>query len=185
MLVSEILCYIEEIASRKKSKFLPVLAVVEDRSKKLNPKIDWSGIRPEQLSSAPLSRRRGIKTYEASNLVPEKGANQFNYFLFLLLFLSLFPSFFFAQTKRPPNMLNPLLALVFVAQLASALRFDLQAASGHSSKNERCIRNFVLQDQLVVVTAIVDGKKGDGQVVNMHVCHDTRYNTTTHCVQDN
>ena len=55
MLVSEILCYIEEIASRKKSKFLPVLAVVEDRSKKLNPKIDWSGIRPEQLSSAPLS----------------------------------------------------------------------------------------------------------------------------------
>lgn len=70
-------------------------------------------------------------------------------------------------------MLNPLLALVFVAQLASALRFDLQAASGHSSKNERCIRNFVLQDQLVVVTAIVDGNKGDGQVVNMHVCHDT------------
>lgn len=89
MLVSEILCHIEEIASCKKSKSLPVLAVVEDRSKKLNPKIDWSGIRPEQLSSAPLSRRRGIKTYEASNLVPEKGANQFNSFLFLFLLFSL------------------------------------------------------------------------------------------------
>lgn len=66
-------------------------------------------------------------------------------------------------------MIAPLVALAFIAQLASALRFDLQAGSGHSSKNERCIRNFVMQDQLVVVTAIVDGNKGDGQVVNMHV----------------
>lgn len=51
-------------------------------------------------------------------------------------------------------------------QLASALKFDLAASSG---KNERCVRNFVAKDQLVVVTAIVSGQKGDGQVVNMHV----------------
>lgn len=68
------------------------------------------------------------------------------------------------------SLLCPLLSFLLLAQLASALRFDLPAVSGHSAKNERCIRNFVLKDQLVVVTAIVDGVKGDGQMVNMHVC---------------
>jgi len=53
--------------------------------------------------------------------------------------------------------------------LASALKFDLQAHTGHSSKYERCIRNFVAKDTLVLVTAIVGGNKGDGQMVNMHV----------------
>jgi hypothetical protein len=56
---------------------------------------------------------------------------------------------------------------LLLVQLSSALKFDLHANSGH---NERCIRNFVFKDQLVVVTAIVSGQKGDGQVVNMHVC---------------
>ena len=46
-----------------------------------------------------------------------------------------------------------------------ALKFDLAAHTG-----ERCIRNFVSKDTLVLVTAIVDGHKGDGQQVNMHVC---------------
>ncbi len=50
-----------------------------------------------------------------------------------------------------------------------ALRFDLVAQSGHSTKNERCIRNFVNRDTLVVVTATVSGNRGDGQMVNMHV----------------
>ena len=53
--------------------------------------------------------------------------------------------------------------------LSSALKFDLQAHTGHSAKYERCIRNFVSKDTLVVVTATVSGQKGDGQVVNMHV----------------
>ncbi|BDD61236.1 vesicle coat component [Monascus purpureus] len=56
--------------------------------------------------------------------------------------------------------------LLLLIQVASALKFDLPAASG---KNERCVRNFVSSGQLVVVTAIVSGNKGDGQVVNMHV----------------
>jgi hypothetical protein len=56
---------------------------------------------------------------------------------------------------------------LLLVQLSSALKFDLHANSGH---NERCILNFVFKDQLVVVTAIVSGQKGDGQVVNMHVC---------------
>lgn len=68
------------------------------------------------------------------------------------------------------TLLRPLLSLLLLSQLSLALRFDLPAVSGHSSKNERCIRNFVLKDQLVVVTAIVDGNRGDGQMVNMHVC---------------
>lgn len=50
-----------------------------------------------------------------------------------------------------------------------ALKFDLAAHMGHNSKYERCIRNFVAKDTLVLVTAIVDGQKGDGQMVNMHV----------------
>ena len=53
--------------------------------------------------------------------------------------------------------------------LLQALKFDLQAHTGGGSKYERCIRNFVAKDTLVVVTAIVGGNKGDGQVVNMHV----------------
>lgn len=63
--------------------------------------------------------------------------------------------------------MGSLLSLLFLfLQLSSALKFDLFA--GHS---ERCIRNFVGQDQLVMVTAIVSGHKGDGQKVNMHVSY--------------
>lgn len=58
--------------------------------------------------------------------------------------------------------------LAFI-QLTFALKFDLVATSG-GGKNERCIRNFVSKDQLVVVTATVGGTKGDGQKVNIHVC---------------
>lgn len=56
--------------------------------------------------------------------------------------------------------------LLCLIQFSTALKFDLSAISG---KNERCIRNFVFKDQLVMVTAIVSGQRGDGQVVNMHV----------------
>lgn len=66
------------------------------------------------------------------------------------------------------GLLRPLtlVLLLCIAQLSTALKFDLPA----NVNNERCIRNFVSKDQLVVVTAIVGGQKGDGQVVNMHVC---------------
>ncbi len=54
--------------------------------------------------------------------------------------------------------------------LISALKFDIQAHHGHeSAKYERCIRNFVAKDQLVVVTVNVDGNRGDGQQLNLHV----------------
>lgn len=60
--------------------------------------------------------------------------------------------------------------LVFFLHLAQALKFDIQAHPGHeSASKERCIRNFVAKDTLVVVTASVSGSKGDGQVLNMHV----------------
>ncbi len=61
--------------------------------------------------------------------------------------------------------------LLFLVALpfSSALKFDLHAHTGHSNKYERCIRNFVARDTLVLVTAIVSGQKGDGQMVNMHV----------------
>lgn len=59
--------------------------------------------------------------------------------------------------------------LLAALPLSFALKFDLQAHTGHSSRYERCIRNFVAKDTLVLVTAIVSGQKGDGQTVNMHV----------------
>lgn len=61
-----------------------------------------------------------------------------------------------------------LLIVLFSSHLVAALKFDL-IAQPPQSKNERCIRNFVKRDTLVVVTAILDGIKGDGQIVNMHV----------------
>ena len=61
-----------------------------------------------------------------------------------------------------------LLAVTIVVQLlasrADALKFDL-----HLGTKDRCIRNFVNKDTLVVVTTTIDGHRGDGQVVNMHV----------------
>ena len=60
-----------------------------------------------------------------------------------------------------------LLALVSIVQ---GLKFDIQSyPQGEAEKHERCIRNFVNRDTLVVVTATVSGSKGDGQVLNINV----------------
>lgn len=63
------------------------------------------------------------------------------------------------------------LLIAVIAPLAAALKFDLHPVAPHdAAKYERCIRNFVAKEQLVVVTAILDGHRGDGQRVDMHVC---------------
>ncbi|USW53795.1 Putative transmembrane emp24 domain-containing protein [Septoria linicola] len=68
------------------------------------------------------------------------------------------------------TMLAFRLLLAFLLPLISALKFDIQAHPGHeSASKERCIRNFVAKDQLVVVTATISGSKGDGQTLNMHI----------------
>lgn len=70
----------------------------------------------------------------------------------------------------PRSVLQYLCSLVLFFACAQALKFDLQAVSqSHDSKKERCIRNFVAKDTLVVVTATVSGTKGDGMRLNMHV----------------
>jgi len=68
------------------------------------------------------------------------------------------------------------LSLLFtLLPFAHALKFDVQAHRGHeSAKYERCIRNFVANNQLVVVTAIVDGSRGDGQQLNIQVSDPTQ-----------
>ncbi|KAK0517571.1 hypothetical protein JMJ35_000726 [Cladonia borealis] len=66
-------------------------------------------------------------------------------------------------------LLSSALLFLIVLPFSLALKFDLAAHTGHNSKYERCIRNFVGKDTLVLVTAIVDGQKGDGQMVNMHI----------------
>lgn len=60
------------------------------------------------------------------------------------------------------------LVLLLLLPYSFALKFDLLSQSAHA-KAERCVRNFVNRDTLVVVTTIIDGFKGDGQIVNMHV----------------
>ncbi len=67
------------------------------------------------------------------------------------------------------SLLYSLSSLFLILPLSWALKFDLEAHTGHHNKYERCIRNFVAKETLVLVTAIVDGQKGDGQMVNMHV----------------
>ncbi|KAF2468584.1 uncharacterized protein BDR25DRAFT_265342 [Lindgomyces ingoldianus] len=70
---------------------------------------------------------------------------------------------------RSYRLLNYLI-LLFALPFALALKFDINAVPQHdSAKYERCIRNFVAKDQLVVVTAIVSGYRGDGQTLNMHI----------------
>jgi hypothetical protein len=64
-----------------------------------------------------------------------------------------------------------LCGLLLLVSAANALKFDLIAHSGGENlKKERCVRNFVGSDTLVVVTSTVDGYKGDGMLVNIHVC---------------
>lgn len=59
--------------------------------------------------------------------------------------------------------------LLLLAVGAQALKFDIQAGTGHDKHSRRCVRNFVSRDMLVVVTAISDGYRGDGMSLNMHV----------------
>ncbi|KAF5017710.1 hypothetical protein F66182_10337 [Fusarium sp. NRRL 66182] len=66
------------------------------------------------------------------------------------------------------SLLQYLCSVLLLVGAASALKFDLIAQS-EGSKRERCIRNFVGKDTLVVVTATVDGYKGDGMVVNLQI----------------
>ncbi|KAL0639391.1 vesicle coat component [Maublancomyces gigas] len=68
-------------------------------------------------------------------------------------------------SQSMPSLL--VLAVSLFSVVGSALKFDLAAEPvGH---RQRCIRNFVATDTLVVVTATVSGHKGDGQQVNIHI----------------
>jgi hypothetical protein len=74
-----------------------------------------------------------------------------------------------AQSALSP--MRWLCGLLLLVSAANALKFDLVAhTGGESLKKERCIRNFVGSDTLVVVTSTVDGYRGDGMLVNIHVC---------------
>ncbi|KAJ9156409.1 Endoplasmic reticulum vesicle protein 25 [Pleurostoma richardsiae] len=69
----------------------------------------------------------------------------------------------------PRSLLQYICSLVLLAACSQALKFDLTAYSQHEKKPERCIRNFVAKDTLVVVTATLSGYKGDGMQVNLHI----------------
>lgn len=75
------------------------------------------------------------------------------------------------SSSRLTQLLSYLLLAASLLPFASGLKFDIQAhpPGSHSKSNERCIRNFVARDTLVVVTATVSGSRGDGQMVNIHV----------------
>ena len=74
------------------------------------------------------------------------------------------------QPLRVMPVLSLLINLLAAIPLSTALKFDLPShPQSQHKKSERCIRNFVARDTLVIVTAIVSGSRGDGQTVNMHV----------------
>ncbi len=67
--------------------------------------------------------------------------------------------------------LRTLCNLAFLFAAVEALKFDIEAFARGDPKATRCIRNFVAKDTLVVVTATVDGYKGDGMILNMQVSY--------------
>lgn len=67
------------------------------------------------------------------------------------------------------TILRTVCSALVILTCAEALKFDIEAKHQGDKKGIRCIRNFVASNTLVVVTATVDGHKGDGMVVNMHV----------------
>ncbi|KAF4121091.1 p24 family protein delta-1 [Geosmithia morbida] len=70
----------------------------------------------------------------------------------------------------PRSILNVLCSLLVLIGAVDALKLDVTAHTGRETqKKERCVRNFVAKDTLVVVTAIVSGTKGDGMMVNIHI----------------
>lgn len=92
----------------------------------------------------------------------------------LQILLSTRPSFFqllanLLKMAYPRSVLHTLCGFLLLLACSEALKFDLQAFPYRNHKSERCIRNFVSRDTLVVVTATIDGIKGDGMIVNMHV----------------
>lgn len=68
------------------------------------------------------------------------------------------------------SLLRTLCSAILLIACVEGLKFDIDAYHQGSAKAVRCIRNFVAKETLVVVTATVDGHKGDGMIVNMHVC---------------
>jgi hypothetical protein len=70
---------------------------------------------------------------------------------------------------KSKSILCSLYTIFFFLIFADALKFDVEAHSQGDTKGQRCIRNFVAKDTLVIVTAIVDGYKGDGMVLNILV----------------
>ncbi|SPN97267.1 probable ERV25 protein (component of the COPII-coated vesicles) [Cephalotrichum gorgonifer] len=66
------------------------------------------------------------------------------------------------------SLLRIICSFLLLVTAAQALRFELESKRAKDSR-ERCIRNFVGKDTLVVVTAIVSGNKGDGQTVNIQI----------------
>lgn len=72
------------------------------------------------------------------------------------------------------SILRVLCAFTFLLAMADALKFDIMAYPAHDKKNTRCIRNFVSKDTLVMVTSTIDGSKGDGMQVNIHVSSSSK-----------
>jgi hypothetical protein len=73
------------------------------------------------------------------------------------------------------SLLYSLCSLLLFLTCVEALKFDVEAFSRGDKKGQRCIRNFVGKDTLVVVTATIDGFKGDGMTLNMHVSFDRHF----------
>lgn len=75
------------------------------------------------------------------------------------------------------SLLHILCGLLLFLACAEALKFEVEAFSKGDMKGERCIRNFVSKETLVMVTATVSGHQGDGMSVNIHVSANANFST--------
>jgi len=76
---------------------------------------------------------------------------------------------------RTQSLLYMLCSLILFLTCVEALKFEVEAFSRGDNKGERCIRNFVSKETLVVVTATIDGYQGDGMSLNMHVSANANF----------
>jgi hypothetical protein len=70
------------------------------------------------------------------------------------------------SSTRMPSFLSAILSFLLLATSIQGLKFELHAGP---QGQERCMRNFVAKDTLVVVTSTVSGSQDDGMAVNIRV----------------
>lgn len=178
-------------ASRRATWRTPGYVLWTSRSQLLGwrtPGFDWYHVHAlvSNATDIHFPASRASSFFNSANppfnevIQPQTLSSRLSIFLFLPLpsrpFLYSFFFFSWAPTSQTTqhemaqrtSLLRFFCSLLLLATFGNALKFELEARKAGDVR-ERCVRNFVGRDTLIVVTAIVSGNKGDGQQVNIQV----------------